>query len=166
MLYATLVHDVGKGLTPEEEWPRHIAHEQRGLDALKAIEERLPVPKDYARLARLVCEHHTKLHRVQELRPQTVLKLLESLDAFRRPESVDKFLLACEADARGRTGLEERDYPQSAYLKTVHDAVLSIDNAALLANSNGASPQEVIASKRLDVIKETIKTLRGNTNGE
>lgn len=164
VLYATLVHDVGKGLTPEEEWPRHIGHEQRGLDALKAIEKRLPVPKEYASLARLVCEHHTKLHRVQELRPQTLLKLLESLDAFRRPERVDKFLLACEADARGRTGLEEREYPQSAYFKAVHTAVLAIDNGALLADSPGASPQEIIAHKRLEVIKQTVATLRGNAD--
>ncbi len=165
VLYATLVHDVGKGLTPEEEWPRHIGHEQRGLDALKAIEKRLPVPKEYASLARLVCEHHTKLHQVQELRPQTLLKLLESLDAFRRPERVDKFLLACEADARGRTGLEEREYPQSAYFKTVHTAVLAIDNGALLADSPGASPQDIIAHKRLEVIKQTVATLRGSANG-
>jgi tRNA nucleotidyltransferase (CCA-adding enzyme) len=166
VLYATLVHDVGKGLTPEEEWPRHIGHEKRGLDALKDIERRLPVPKDYARLARLVCEHHTKLHRVQELRPQTLLKLLESLDAFRRPDTVDRFLLACEADARGRTGLEQREYPQGAYLKAVHEAVLAIDNGAVLADAGDASPQAAIASKRLEVIKQTIATLQQETHDQ
>lgn len=164
VLYATLVHDVGKGLTPEAEWPRHIGHEKRGVDALKDIEQRLPVPKEYARLARLVCEHHTKLHRVQELRPQTLLKLLDSLDAFRRPETVDRFLLACEADARGRTGLEEREYPQSAYLKAVHEAVLGIDNGAALADSRGDSPQDVIARKRLEVIEQTVAKLRAETD--
>lgn len=166
VLYATLVHDVGKGLTPEEEWPRHIGHEKRGLDALKDIERRLPVPKDYARLARLVCEHHTKLHRVQELRPQTLLKLLDSLDAFRRPDTVDRFLLACEADARGRTGLEQREYPQGAYLKAVHEAVLAIDNGAVLADAGDASPQTVIANKRLEVIKQTIATLQQETHDQ
>lgn len=166
VLYATLVHDVGKGLTPEEEWPRHIGHEKRGLDALKDIERRLPVPKDYARLARLVCEHHTKLHRVQELRPQTLLKLLDSLDAFRRPDTVDRFLLACEADARGRTGLEQREYPQGAYLKAVHEAVLAIDNGAVLADAGDASPQAVIANKRLEVIKQTIATLQQETHDQ
>lgn len=158
--YATLVHDVGKGLTPEDQWPSHIGHEKLGLDALSQIEQRLPVPREYAALARLVCEHHTKLHRIQELRPKTLLNLLETIDAFRRPERLDKFLLACEADARGRTGLEDRDYPQRAYMKAVQDAVLAIDNGALLAEVKEAKPQDVIAKKRLEVVTETIEALR------
>ncbi len=158
--YATLVHDVGKGLTPEDQWPSHVGHEKRGLDALRLIEQRLPVPKEYAALARLVCEHHTKLHRIEELRPKTLLDLLETIDAFRRPERLDKFLLACEADARGRTGLEDRDYPQHAYMKAVQEAVLTIDNGALLAEANGAKPQDVVAGKRLEVVTETIQALR------
>ena len=158
--YATLVHDVGKGLTPEDQWPSHIGHEKLGLKALQAIEERLPVPKEYAALARLVCEHHTKLHRIKELRPMTLLDLLETIDAFRRPERLDRFLLACEADARGRTGLEDRTYPQKAYLKAIQEAVLAIDNGALIAQADGAKPQDVVAKKRLEVVTETIESLR------
>ena len=101
VLYATLVHDVGKGLTDPDQWPSHVGHEAASGSLLNQIESRLRVPKEHAQLSRLVCEHHTKLHRVKEMKPATVLKLLESLDAFRRPERLDKFLLACEADAQG-----------------------------------------------------------------
>ena len=158
--YATLVHDVGKGLTPPEKWPSHIGHEKAGLSLLDKIESRLPVPREYSALSRLVCEHHTKLHRVKELRPNTLLALLESLDAVRRPERLAKFLAACEADARGRTGLEKREYPQGAYLQSVLDAVLAIDSGKLIAAAEGKDPKETIAKARLQVITDTVERLR------
>jgi len=117
------------------------------------------VPKEHAALPRLVCEHHTKLHRVKALRPSTVLKLLDTLDAFRRPERLDKFLLACEADARGRTGLEDCDYPQRDYLTAILNATSGIDNKAVIADSK-AGPKEAIAEARLRVITDSIETLR------
>ena len=130
--YATLVHDVGKGVTDKANWPSHHAHEALGLPLQADISKRLHVPNEFAKLAALVCEHHTKMHRIKELRPATLLKLIEALDGFRRPERVQKFLLACEADARGRTGLEERDYPQNAYLTTILNELSQLDLGALL----------------------------------
>lgn len=159
VLYATLVHDVGKGLTDPDQWPSHVGHEAAGLSLLNQIESRLRVPKEHAQLSRLVCEHHTKLHRVKELKPATVLKLLESLDAFRRPERLDKFLLACEADARGRTALETRDYPQNAYLKTLLLSASAIDSRAVLAASR-AEPKAAIYEARLSSITKTIESLK------
>ena len=159
VLYATLVHDVGKGLTDPDQWPSHVGHEAAGLSLLNQIESRLRVPKEHAQLSRLVCEYHTKLHRVKELKPATVLKLLESLDAFRRPERLDKFLLACEADARGRTGLETRDYPQNVYLKTLLLSASAIDSRAVLAASR-AEPKAAIYEARLSSITKTIESLK------
>lgn len=159
VLYATLVHDVGKGLTDPDQWPSHVGHEAAGLSLLNQIESRLRVPKEHAQLSRLVCEHHTKLHRVKELKPATVLKLLESLDAFRRPERLDKFLLACEADARGRTGFETRDYPQNVYLKTLLLSASAIDSRAVLAASR-AEPKAAIYEARLSSITKTIESLK------
>ena len=159
VLYATLVHDVGKGLTDPGQWPSHIGHESASLGLLNQIESRLRVPKEHAQLSRLVCEHHTKLHRVKELKPATVLNLLESLDAFRRPERLDKFLLACEADARGRTGLETLDYPQNAYLKTLLLSASAIDSRAVLAASR-AEPKAAIYEARLSTITKTIESLK------
>ena len=159
VLYATLVHDVGKGLTDPDQWPSHVGHESAGLGLLDKIESRLRVPKEHAQLSRLVCKHHSKLHRVKELKPATVLQLLESLDAFRRPERLDKFLLACEADARGRTGLETRDYPQTDYLKTLLLSASAIDSQAVLAASR-AEPKVAIYEARLSSITKTIESLK------
>ena len=156
--YATLLHDVGKGITDPDKWPSHIAHEMLGLKLQAGITRRLRVPKEYAQLAALVCEHHTKLHRIRQLRPRTLLKLLEALDAIRRPERLDKFLTACEADARGRTGLEDRDYPQGRYLKAILDAVSAIDIPALLAANPSAKPEQLIVRQRLRVIADTVKS--------
>lgn len=158
--YAVLVHDVGKGLTPPEKWPSHYGHETSGLPLLHAIEARLPVPKEFAALSRLVCEHHTKLHRIKELRPNTLLGLIEKLDAIRRPERMGKFLAACEADARGRTGLEDRDYPQGAYLQRVMDAVLKLDSGKIIADAAGRDPKQVIHRARLKAVSATVEKLR------
>lgn len=160
VLYATLVHDVGKGLTPPDKWPSHVGHESAGLKLLDDLEQRLPVPKEYAALARLVCEHHTKLHRVKELKPSTLLKLLESLDAIRRPERLEKFLLACESDARGRTGLEEREYPQRDYLGAILSAVQTINSGELIAANQGSDPKDLIQAKRLEVVSSKVSELR------
>ena len=114
--FAVLVHDLGKGTTPEVEWPRHIAHEHRGLKLVDKVCKRLKAPNQFRDLARKVCQYHTHCHRALELRGKTMLKLLTTTDALRRPDRFEAFLLACEADARGRLGLEQRDYPQRDYL--------------------------------------------------
>lgn len=115
--FAVLVHDLGKGSTPPAEWPRHIAHETRGVILVKNLCKRLAAPNHHRDLALLVCEYHTHCHRALELRGKTLMKLLSAADALRRPERFEEFLLACEADARGRLGLESREYPQASYLR-------------------------------------------------
>lgn len=148
--YSVLVHDVGKGITDKEKWPSHFDHEKLGLELLRDITARLHVPKEYSQLAALVCEHHTKLHRVVELKSSTLLNLIEALDGFRRPDRVQKFLLACEADARGRTGLESRDYPQNQYLTGILEELSEIDVGALIAEAQPKNPQEFVRQCRLD----------------
>jgi tRNA nucleotidyltransferase (CCA-adding enzyme) len=115
--FAILLHDLGKGATPQAEWPRHIRHEQRGVKLIEQVCARLRAPRRHSELARAVCLQHTLCHRALELRGKTLLKLLNATDALRRPDRFEAFLLACEADARGRLGLEQRDYPQANYLR-------------------------------------------------
>ena len=115
--WAGLTHDLGKALTPESEWPRHIAHENRGIKPLKALHTRLKVPNDCADLALLACEFHTHVHRAFELRGETLIKLFNRTDAWRKPERFEQFLQVCEADAKGRTGLEQTPYPQADYCR-------------------------------------------------
>ena len=125
--FATLVHDLGKGTTPESEWPRHIAHEDRSIPLVKALCERAGTPKDFRELALMVAQFHTHCHRALELKPSTLLKVFQQTDAFRRPERFDNFLIACEADARGRTGFENREYPQANYFRGALEACRSVD---------------------------------------
>ncbi|MDP6415615.1 MAG: multifunctional CCA addition/repair protein [Gammaproteobacteria bacterium] len=150
--YAILIHDIGKTVTDRSKWPSHFGHETLGLKLQSEITRRLKVPNEYAQLAALVCEHHTKLHRVSQLKPKTLLRLLKSLDAIRRPERFDKFLLACEADARGRTGLEEENYPQRDFLLGILKAVCDIDVVTLLAANPAAQPEAIIETERLRII--------------
>lgn len=131
--FATLLHDLGKGTTPKEELPRHIAHEDRSLPLVKNLCDRIAAPKEYKELALIVAQWHTHCHRALELKPATVLKTLQMTDAFRRPERFEQFLLCCEADARGRTGFENRDYPQAHYFLEALKACQTIDISEISA---------------------------------
>ena len=130
--FAALLHDVGKGETPVAEWPRHIAHEPRSVRLIEQLCRRLRVPKDYRELAVLVARFHTQCHRAFDLKPATVLKMLEAVDALRRPQRFEQFLLACEADARGRLGFENIAYHQARYLRQAHEVAVAVTAAPLV----------------------------------
>ncbi|HXQ31510.1 MAG TPA: multifunctional CCA addition/repair protein [Steroidobacteraceae bacterium] len=121
--FAALTHDLGKGQTPPAEWPKHVGHEARSVALVHALADRLRVPNDFRELAVLVARHHGVCHRALELRAATVLELLENCDALRRPERFDEFLLACEADMRGRTGFANLPYPEGAFLRDAQAVV-------------------------------------------
>jgi tRNA nucleotidyltransferase (CCA-adding enzyme) len=124
--FAAVVHDLGKALTPRELWPSHHGHEDAAVPLIDALCDRLKVPTAYRELAVLTARQHTLVHRALELKPETVLKLLDASDAFRRPERFADLLRACEADARGRTGREAEPYPQADYLKTALAAAAAV----------------------------------------
>jgi tRNA nucleotidyltransferase (CCA-adding enzyme) len=120
--YAVLLHDLGKALTPKEQWPSHHQHEELGVGPIEILSRRLRVPNECRELAVLTSRHHTLVHRGLELRPATLMKLFTDTDAFRRPERFGELLLACECDARGRAGLQSKPYPQADYLRQAHAA--------------------------------------------
>jgi tRNA nucleotidyltransferase (CCA-adding enzyme) len=125
--FAALVHDLGKGVTPRDQWPRHIGHEQAGVRVIGQLCERLKVPTEHRELGQLVSREHQRIHRAAELRHATVLEVLEAVDAFRRPERFDRLLLACEADARGRgTELRARTYPQARIFRECFSAAAAV----------------------------------------
>ena len=141
--FAALVHDLGKGETPATEWPKHIGHEERSVALIETLAERLRVPTDFRELAVIVARLHGLCHRALELRPTTVLELLERADALRRPDRFEECLLACEADMRGRAGFAERAYPQADFLRASLRAAQSTtlspqDRAGLEGSAIGA----------------------------
>jgi tRNA nucleotidyltransferase (CCA-adding enzyme) len=131
--FAALLHDLGKGTTPPAEWPRHIGHEERSVDLVKTICTRFRVPNEYRDLAVLVARYHGDCHRADELRPATLLEKLEALDAARRPERFEQFLLACQADIRGRPGYEDDPYPQAEIFRAALRAYSGVDAQPLVA---------------------------------
>lgn len=131
--FAALTHDLGKALTPPDHWPSHRGHEQLGRPALQALCERYRVPHAYKTLAEKVMRYHTHCHRAQELRPATVVELFQALDVWRQPTRLESFLLACEADARGRAGLEQQPYPQADFLRRALQAALSVSAQDLVS---------------------------------
>ena len=129
--FAALLHDLGKATTPKSELPRHIGHEARTLPLVRELCQRLRIPNDYRDLALLTAEYHSHCHKADQLRPATLLKTLQGLDAFRRPERFEEFLLACTADSRGRLGFEQNPYPQADIFRRAREAALGVDAAAL-----------------------------------
>lgn len=123
VIFAALTHDLGKALTPPDEWPAHRGHEERGTDPVKALCDRLGVPADVRKLALLVCEDHLECHRAFEMRPGSVVQWIERNDWFSNRAEMHNFIDSCEADARGRTGFENREYLSGHYLRQIADAV-------------------------------------------
>lgn len=152
--YAVLLHDVGKGVTDPDKWPSHHGHDALGVPLVKDITQRLGVPGEYARTAELVCKYHTLHHRVRSLRPATILRLLSGLDAIRRPQGFERFLTSCLADARGRTGFEDCEYPQNEYLVHMLEAVKSVDAGKLVKESPGVNAGQLVARRQISAIRQ------------
>lgn len=148
--FAALCHDFGKGVTPQDILPSHRGHEEAGVPLVQTACTRLGVPRAFRELAILVVRWHLHMHRLAQLRPATILKLLTAADAFRRPERLDDFLLTCEADARGRLGFEDRDYPQPGMLRAALQAATKVDAAALAGRGlRGAAIGEALRRERI-----------------
>lgn len=153
--FAALIHDLGKGITPEKEWPKHVAHEVRGLPLVKAICKRLKVPKDYCDLALLVTEHHLLYHRAAELRASTFIKLFGKLDAFRRPERYDKFIITCEADSRGRKGHEGIQPEQTEIMRHTYKIAAGVEVSQLIEQGlEGKAIGEALDKLRCEAVKK------------
>jgi len=153
--FAALIHDVGKGQTPAAEWPRHIAHEQRGARIIEQLCQRLRIPRDYRALALLVARYHGHCHRAFELKPATVLKTLEAVDALRRPQRFEQFLLACEADARGRLGQQAIEYKQASYLRRAQEQAVGVATAPLLEQGlQGEALAQELRRRRIQAIAD------------
>ena len=157
--FAVLTHDLGKGTTPHEILPRHHGHEHRSEQLLAKLCERLPVPNRFRELATLVARHHGEVHKAAELKPQTVLKLIMAVDGLRQPERFEEFLLACEADARGRLGLTQRAYPQAERLRTALRAARAVDAGEVRVRRNveGAELGKALHDARLAAIKGALR---------
>jgi tRNA nucleotidyltransferase (CCA-adding enzyme) len=152
--YAALTHDLGKGTTPKDILPHHYGHEERSVKLVEALCDRLRTPKEFKELAVIVARQHGLAHKAEEIRSDTLLKLLESVDAFRRPDRFELFLTACEADHRGRTGLEDTPFPQGDYLRRAFAAARAVTTESLdTANLKGAEIGEQLKKKRLDAVR-------------
>jgi tRNA nucleotidyltransferase (CCA-adding enzyme) len=151
--FAALVHDLGKGTTPPQEWPGHRGHEERSVSLIESLSERLRLPNEYRELAVIVARYHGNVHRAFELRPKTILGILEKTDALRRPERFSQALTACEADSRGRLGLEQTPYPQRQYLQAARDAAAAIKPTPQeIAEHGGPQIAQHLHDRRLEAI--------------
>jgi len=147
--FAALTHDLGKGTTPADILPRHIGHEQRSVELLEPLCERLRVPVECRDVARLTARHHGEITQVEKLRPATVVKLLERCDALRRPERFADILLACEADYRGRLDWQDKVYVAADQWRAALAAARGVDGGAIAkaCNDPGKIPERILAAR-------------------
>lgn len=157
--FAALCHDLGKGITPEAEWPSHRGHEKSGVPLIKNVCKRYRVPNSYQSLALKVCEYHIHSHKAFELKPSTILKVFNALDVWRKPEEFNDFVIACTADMRGRTGFENKAYPQANYLHQCLEAANTVTAKAFVEQGlKGKEIKEAIEIERLNQITEIKKS--------
>lgn len=155
--FAALMHDLGKGTTPKDMLPRHIGHEERGVSLVKDVCKRLRVPNDCKELAVMVAKFHGKLYQSLQMRPATLLEFLIQLDAIRQPERFNAFLQACEADSRGRTGMENCPTPAADLMLKVLSAAQCVDAGAVaISQTNPERIREAVFEARLEAVKRIL----------
>ncbi|NRD72935.1 multifunctional CCA addition/repair protein [Shewanella sp. VB17] len=151
--FAALLHDVGKALSPKDSLPKHHGHGQTGLAVIKAFCARIKVPNDYRDLALLVCDQHQNIHNINELRPETLMKIFDKADLWRKPHRLEQLITACEADSKGRLGFEHDIYPQAQYVKEVFNAANSVAVKPIIeAGFLGAEIKQQLRLERIKVI--------------
>ncbi|MFT5452185.1 MAG: tRNA nucleotidyltransferase (CCA-adding enzyme) [Enterobacterales bacterium] len=161
--FAALCHDLGKGITPKELWPKHRGHEKTGIKLINSLCQRLKIPREFRELACLGSEYHLHSHTVFDLKPKTLLNMMEAFDIYRREERLKYFIDISEADARGRTGFEDRDYPQRDYLEKAMQTVLSITNKTLDDPSlSGKAIGDALRKARLQALAKLKAALKVN----
>jgi tRNA nucleotidyltransferase (CCA-adding enzyme) len=148
--FAALTHDLGKGTTPPEEWPRHIGHEARSVKLVKDLCERIRSPNEARDLALLVARYHGDVHRSLELRPSTIAAMLQSVDAYRKPERFEEFLQACACDFHGRPAYAEKPYPQAERLRQAFSAARSVDAGSIAAELTRTVPDSTRLSMAIN----------------
>ncbi|MBS6739529.1 MAG: multifunctional CCA addition/repair protein [Enterobacteriaceae bacterium] len=153
--FATLCHDLGKGLTPPELWPRHHGHGPAGVKLVEGVCQRLRVPNDIRDLAKLVAEFHDLIHTFPILQPKTIVKLFDSIDAWRKPQRVEQIALTSEADVRGRAGFEACDYPQGRLLREAWDVAKAVSSKAVVeAGFKGIEVREELTRRRIQAVAD------------
>ncbi|VAW61959.1 CCA tRNA nucleotidyltransferase [hydrothermal vent metagenome] len=155
--FAALCHDLGKALTPKEDWPSHHGHEAKGKKPIQQLCHRLRIPNDFKSLALITAEFHLHVHRAFEIKKTTLLKTLEKLDGMRKPERYEQFLIACTADIRGRTGYENKEYPQADYYRQALAIIKSVDIQALKEMGlQGKEMGDAIHTARLSALNKQL----------
>ncbi|WP_297894540.1 multifunctional CCA addition/repair protein [Shewanella sp.] len=153
--FAALVHDLGKALSPKEHLPKHHGHGQKGLPLIKALCTRLRVPNEMRDLALLVSDQHQNIHQAFELRPETIIKIFDKADFWRKPERLNQVILSCIADMRGRTGFETHEYPQGEYLIECFSAANNVNVSAIIAAGfQGAEIKQALNLKRIEAVNQ------------
>jgi tRNA nucleotidyltransferase (CCA-adding enzyme) len=153
--FAALTHDLGKGTTPQEEWPHHGGHEARSVELVLDVARRIKVPNDCRELAVLVARWHGEVHNAAEANPDTLVTLLTHIDAFRQPERFELFLQACEADYRGRPGYEDQPMVSAERLRAAHAAAASVDAGAIArAQQGGEAIKQAVFAARCEAVRK------------
>lgn len=153
--FATLCHDVGKALTPKELWPHHHGHGVAGVRLVSELCERLRVPNEIRDLAKLVAEFHDLVHTLPILKPATIIKLFDAIDAWRKPQRIEQIALTSEADVRGRTGFEACEYPQGRLLREAWDVARAVPTKAVIeAGFKGAAVREELTRRRINAVAQ------------
>lgn len=157
--FPALCHDLGKGLTPKEYWPKHHGHGVAGVKLVEQLCQRLRVPNPLRELAKLVAEYHDLIHTIDKLRPETLLKLLDNIDVWRKPQRLEQMILASEADSRGRTGFENTPYPQGDYLRQAYQVANAVSVQEVVESGlQGLAIRDEVRQRRLRALTDWKKT--------
>ena len=100
------------------------------------------------------------MHLLTELKPKIILEVIDALDAYRRPHQFEQYLLASEADFRGRPGYENVCMPNINLFKRCYQVSKAVDTQPILdAGFHGKAISVELARQRTDAIAKLMKSV-------
>lgn len=147
--FSALCHDLGKGVTPVENWPHHHGHGPAGVPLVETLCQRYRIPNQIRDLAKLAAKYHDHLHRIERMRPSKIIRLFDAIDAWRKPERIDQLAIISEADARGRQGTENLPYPQGIFFRQAFKIANQVDVKSIVSRGvKGSAIREALTKQR------------------
>ncbi|MBQ4832015.1 multifunctional CCA addition/repair protein [Pseudoalteromonas sp. MMG010] len=164
--FAALTHDFGKPISFKKQGNLR-GHEREGVTVVKQFCKRLKVPNRLRDIAILTSDNHTLCHTVDQLRAQTIHKLIvTNMNALVHPERFIAFLHACQCDAQGRGDLhKDKPYPQAAKLMAIFTELQKMDKKTIVktALEKGKKGPEISEYMKLEEINCIKKLLASDT---
>lgn len=149
--YSVLVHDLGKGLTPKEEYPHHYGHDIKGVPEVHKLSSRLKVPKEWEDFGKVSAKEHMTGGIFYKMTPAKQVSFIERISKARIGLEGMEIVVESDKNCRGY------DREIVRFAKLGNYLIQSINGNLVKSKfkiSDGIKLREKIHEQRIALLKE------------